>query len=64
MVHVGPAQTMGTHFDWSLRKPASAPAGSIKFEQILDEGVGDLVDAVAKAVEVFVDQLPDLKNPN
>jgi hypothetical protein len=55
---------MGTHFDWSLRKPASAPAGSIKFEQILDEGVGDLVDAVAKAVEVFVDQLPDLKNPN
>ncbi len=58
MVHVGPQGVMGTYFDWSLGE-MSAPAGSVEAEKMLEDGIGELTEALKQGVEVFVEKLPD-----
>lgn len=57
MVHVGPDGVMGTNFNW--RRPmASAMVGTVEAEQMLAEGVRELVEQLQEGINVFVDQLP------
>lgn len=58
MVHVGPDGVMATHYNWH-RPVASAPVGTVEAEQMLEDGVRELADALRDGIEVFVDQLPD-----
>jgi serine/threonine protein kinase len=60
MVLVGPEKTFGTDFHWSPQSPASALVGTVEAERMLDHGVLELAEGVARAVDVFVDRLPDL----
>jgi serine/threonine protein kinase len=61
MVHVGPNKTMGgVDFHWAPSDRLEAPVGSIEADRLIDDGVRELGDAVQRAVEIFVDQLPDL----
>lgn len=58
LVQVGPEGVFGTEFSWQA-DTRSAPVGSIEAEKMLEDGVRDLADALAKAIDVFVDGLPD-----
>lgn len=58
MVHVGPEGVMATNFSWH-RAATSAPVGSVEAEQMLDDGVRELTEALKQGIEVFVDELPD-----
>ena len=62
LVLVGPEGVFGTEFSWQA-DTCSAPVGSVEAEQMLEEGVRDLADALAKALDVFVDRLPDANPP-
>ncbi len=58
MVHVGPDGVMGSDYSW--RPPStSSPVGSVEAEQMLQNGVRDLGDALREGIEVLVDRLPD-----
>ena len=58
MVNVGPDGVIATMFDW--RRPmASAMVGTVEAEQMLDDGVRELVEQLQRGIDVFVDQLPD-----
>ena len=48
MVHVGPEGVMATNFNWH-RPVASAPVGTVEAEQMLEDGVRELTDAVPDA---------------
>jgi hypothetical protein len=58
MVHVGPDGMMGSDYSWHP-PAASSPVGSLEAEQMLQDGVRDLGDALREGIEVLVDQLPD-----
>jgi hypothetical protein len=58
MVHVGPEGVMATNFNWH-RPVASAPVGSVEAEQMMQDGVRELANALRESIEVFVEQLPD-----
>jgi serine/threonine protein kinase len=58
MVHVGPEGVMATTFNWHP-PVASAMVGTVEAEQMLDEGVRDLVEQLQQGVDVFVEHLPD-----
>jgi hypothetical protein len=38
---------------------ASAMVGTVEAEQMLDNGVRELVEQLQQGIDVFVDQLPD-----
>jgi hypothetical protein len=57
MVHVGPDGVMATMFNWN-RPMSSAMVGTVEAEQMLEEGVRELVTALQQGIDVFVDQLP------
>ena len=58
MVNVGPDGVIATMFDW--RRPmASAMVGTVEAEQMLDDGVRELVEQLQRGIDVFVDPLPD-----
>lgn len=61
MVHVGHEGVMGTNFIWQLPVGSirSAPVGSVEAEQMLDDGVRALAEAVKQGIDVFVEELPD-----
>lgn len=61
MVHVGPEGVLATMFNWH-RPMASAMVGTVEAEQMLDEGVRELVEQLPRAIDVFVDQLPDSRS--
>lgn len=58
MVHVGPEGVMATMFNWHP-SVASAMVGTVEAEQMLDEGVRELVEQLQQGVDVFVEHLPD-----
>lgn len=58
MIDVGPDGVMGTVFDWQ-RPMASAMVGTVEAEQMLDDGVRELVEQLRQGIDVFVDHLPD-----
>ena len=61
MVDVGPDGVMTTMFNWH-RPMASAMVGTVEAEQMLDDGVRELVEQLQRGIEVFVDQLPDSRS--
>ena len=61
MVDVGPDGVMATMFNWH-RPMASAMVGTVKAEQMLDDGVRELVEQLQRAIDVIVDQLPDSRS--
>lgn len=60
MVFVGPQGVMGSDFNWTPQQSASATAGSIEAEKMLENGTRELAEAVQHGVEVLVDRLPNL----
>jgi len=61
MVDVGPDGVMGTMFNWH-RPMASAMVGTVEAEQMLDNGVRELLEQLQEGIDVFVDQLSDSRN--
>lgn len=61
MVDVGPDGVMATMFSWH-RPMASAMVGTVEAEQMLGEGVRELVEHLQQGIDVFVDQLPDSRS--
>lgn len=61
MVDVGPDGVMSTMFNWH-RPMASAMVGTVEAEQMLDNGLRDLVEQLQQGIDVFVDQLPDSRS--
>ena len=57
MVDVGPNGVMATDFNWNPTA-SSAPVGTVEAEQMLQDGVRGLTDALREGIGVFVDQLP------
>ncbi len=57
MVDVGPDGVMATNFNWHP-SACSAPVGTVEAEQMLEDGVRGLTDALREGIGVFVDQLP------
>ena len=58
MVDVGLEGVMATMFTW-VRPMASAMVGTVEAEQMLDDGVRQLLDQLQQGIDVFVDHLPD-----
>ena len=58
LVLVGPEGVFGTEFSWRPNT-LSAPVGSVEAEKMLEDGVKDLGEALADAIDVFVERLPD-----
>jgi hypothetical protein len=58
LVLVGPEGVFGTEFSWQA-DTRPAPVGSVEAEKMLNDGVRDLAEALDKAIEVFVEKLPD-----
>jgi len=56
-VFVGPEGVMGMDFNWQPPL-ASAPVGSIEAERMLEEGVGQLAEALVEGLRVLVEKLP------
>jgi len=59
MVHVGPEGVMHTDFYWRS-EVMSAPVGSVQAENMLDQGVQDLAEAIQRGVQVFVELFPNV----
>lgn len=57
MVHVGPEGVMGTYHTWQSQG-VPAPVGSVEAEKMLEDGVGELSEALKRAVDIFVEHLP------
>lgn len=58
MVDVGLEGVMATMFTW-VRPMASAMVGTVEAEQMLDDGVRELLEQLQQGIDVFVDHLPD-----
>jgi hypothetical protein len=58
LIQVGPEGVFGTEFSWQA-DTRSAPVGSVEAEKMLTDGVEDLAKALAQAIDVFVEKLPD-----
>lgn len=61
MVDVGPDGVMTTMFNWH-RPMASAMAGTVQAETMLDDGVRELVEQLQRGIDVFVDKVPDSRS--
>jgi hypothetical protein len=59
MVDVSPEGVMGNHFQWRFDY-TSASVGSVEAEKMIDDGVREMTKALQQAVEVFIEQLPDV----
>ena len=58
MIHVGPEGVAGTEFHWSS-KFESARVGSAESEKMLEDGILELSVQLKKALEVFIEKLPN-----
>jgi serine/threonine protein kinase len=60
LVLVSPKATMGNYFTWQSGD-RSAAVGSIEAEQVLEDALGELSDALKQGIDVF-ERLPDPAN--
>lgn len=58
LVLVAPEGVFGPEFSWRPNT-LSAPVGSVEAEKMLGDGARELAGALADAIDVFVDRLPD-----
>jgi serine/threonine protein kinase len=59
LVLVSPAASMGSAFSWQPNGFRCAPVGSVEAVKMLEDGVGEMTEALRQAVEVLVERLPD-----
>src|SRR5262249_7635132 len=59
MIDVGLDGVMGSQFNWHRPVP-SAAAGTVEAQQMLMDGVDDMADALNEAIEVLVEQMPEV----
>jgi serine/threonine protein kinase len=58
LVLVSPKATMGNYFTWESGD-RSATVGSIEADQMLEDALGELSDALKQGIDVFVERMPD-----
>jgi hypothetical protein len=58
LVLVSPKATMGNYFTWGSGN-RTATVGSIEAEQLLEDAVSELTEALKQGIDVFVEHLPD-----
>jgi serine/threonine protein kinase len=61
LVLVSPKAAMGNYFAWESGDRAAA-VGSIEAEKMLDDALGELMEALRQGIDVFVERLPDPAN--
>jgi hypothetical protein len=61
LVLVSPKATMGNYFIWQSGD-RSAAVGSIEAEQMLEDALGELSEALKQGIDVFVERMPDPAN--
>ena len=57
LVFVGPKAAMGNDFSWESGD-RSAAVGSIEAEQMLEDAIGELSEALKQGIDVFVERMP------
>jgi serine/threonine protein kinase len=58
LVLVSPRATMGNYFNW-VSGDRSAAVGSIEAEQMLEDAISELSEALRSGIDVFVERTPD-----
>lgn len=63
LVLVAPEGVVGQAFSWQPGRTLKAPVGSIEAAKMLEDAVAELMLQVPPALEVLIEQLPDLGAP-
>jgi serine/threonine protein kinase len=58
LIFVGPKSATGNDFSWESGD-RSAAVGSIEAEQMLEDAIGGLSEALKQGIDVFVERMPD-----